>query len=167
MTNREWTWKQRQMFSELLEDTTLILCVNMSPPTDKVPGTCRNSINIYRKKKLVYRHLSKTCLIVGEDLYSFLDFLPSLFWWSNKDVCLLVCRIFFFFSEIHLGILVLRITNFFPLPLYHHDPTKTREDILNFWFCFLLHTNLYVHPNFSLNFVSSIHVISYIKYHML
>ena len=81
------------MCAELLENTTLTLCVNMSPPTDKVPGTCRNSINIYRKKKLVYRHLSKTCLLVGEDLYSFLDFLPSLLWWSNKDVCLLVCRI--------------------------------------------------------------------------
>lgn len=76
----------------------------MSPSTDKVPGTWRNSINIYRKKKLVYRHLSKTCLILGEDLSSFFDFLPGLFWWSNKDVSLLVGKIVIFFNEIHLGI---------------------------------------------------------------
>ena len=154
------------MCSELRENTTLTLCINMSPPTDKVLGTCRNPINIYRKKKLVYRHLSKTCLIVGEDWYNFLDFLPSLFWWSNKDICLLVYRIVCVCvcvcvrvsNGIHLGILVLRITNLVPLLLYHHDPSKTREDILNFWFCFLLHTNLYLHPNFSLNFMSVLYM---------
>lgn len=145
-------------------------CINQRISYQKSSTTWRYFINIYREEKLVYRHLSKTCLILRDDLenfFFFFYFLPGLFWWSNKDVCLLVWKMVIF-SRILLGIPRLGVTHLFSVPLYHKGSSKTREDILSFWCCFLLHTNLHFCSKLPFEFcISSVPVMSSVKYPVL
>lgn len=133
-------------------------------PNGRVPGTWRNSINIYIGKNWSTDILVKPVSYWGMALRTFFFyFLPGLFWWSNKDVCLLVWKIKIF-SGILLHIPKLGVTHLFSLPLYHNGSSKTREDILSFWCCFLLHTNLYLRLKLQFEFdVSSMCVMSSVK----